>query len=252
MVSIVIMAGGLGKRMNSPLPKVLHKVGNLPMIVHVIKTSLELNVNNIFIIIGKFKDIIQEEVSKYFSFEELNKISYIIQEEACGTGHAIQCAYSSLKNINENILILSGDTPLITKNSLMNMINSNNSNSKCILMVKETENPFGLGRVILENNSFSKIIEEKDADETQKKIKLINCGIYMIHSKLICNYIFDLQNNNNQKEFYLTDLIGIIKKNYYDVDLFQLQLDRDIELTGVNNVEELEKLNNLYNLLHSF
>lgn len=245
MVSIIIMAGGLGKRMNSTLPKVLHKVGDYPMLVHVIKTSLSVNANKIIVIVGKFKNVIQEEVSKYFNISELEKISYVIQAEALGTGHAIQCASEEIKQFDENIIILSGDTPLISKESLQSMMNTSKS-SKCILMVRSTDNNKGLGRVILNNGLFEKIIEEKDASTEQKKVKLINCGIYMIHSELINKFIFNLKNNNNQKEFYLTDLIGIIRDNNYSVNLFELSNENTHELIGVNNAQELEELNILY------
>jgi len=245
MVSIVIMAGGLGKRMNSDLPKVLHKVGNYPMLVHVIKTSLDMNVNKIIIIVGKFKNLIKEEVSKYFTYEELNKIIYIIQSEANGTGHAIQCANEEIKNLNENIIILSGDTPLISKLSLLEMIEKSD-NSKCVLMVRNTNNNKGLGRILLKNDTFNKIVEEKDASDDEKKITLVNCGIYMIHSSLINEYIFNLNNNNNQKEYYLTDLISIIKNNNFDVTLFELSNEKTFELIGVNNLDELRQLNEIY------
>lgn len=245
MVSIVIMAGGLGKRMNSELPKVLHKVGSYPMLVHVIKTSLEMKANKIVVIVGKFKNIIEEEVSKYFSNNELQRISYVIQPEALGTGHAIQCANDNIKNLNDNIIILSGDTPLISKKSLEKMIEKSNL-YKCILMVRNTENNKGLGRVLLNNGVFEKIIEEKDANEEEKKITLVNCGIYMIHTELIYKYIFDLANNNNQKEYYLTDLIGIIKNNNHNVSLHELATENTHELMGVNNPKELEEINNIY------
>ncbi len=244
MVSVIIMAGGLGKRMNSDLPKVLHKVGEIPMLVHLIKTSLKLNANNIFVIVGKFKDIIEKTVNNYFNIQELSKINYIIQTDAHGTGHAIQCSYDLIKDLNENIIILSGDTPLISVESLINMLNLSD-NSDCILMVRKTNNPKGLGRIILDNNKFSKIVEEKDASSEEKIINLVNCGIYMIYSKLITENIFKLNNNNNQKEYYLTDLIGIIK-NQKDVKIYQLPLGKEYELFGVNNTEELEIINKIY------
>lgn len=244
MVSVIIMAGGLGKRMNSDLPKVLHKVGEIPMLVHLIKTSLKLNANNIFIIVGKFKDIIQKTVNNYFNFEELQKINYIIQSEALGTGHAIQCSYDLIKNLDENIIILSGDTPLISVESLKNMLNLS-TNLSCVIMVRETNNPYGLGRIILDDNKFSKIVEEKDATSEEKSVKLVNCGIYMIYSKLISENIFKLTNNNNQKEYYLTDLISILK-NQTDIKLYKLPLEKEYELLGVNNTEELENINKVY------
>ena len=148
-------------------------------------------------------------------------------------------------DLNENIIILSGDTPLISKESLELMTNINKS-SKCTLMVRKTENNKGLGRIVLKNNSFEKIVEEKDANDEHKQIQLVNCGIYLIHSDLINKYIFTLNNNNNQKEYYLTDLIGIIKSNNYSVNLFELPNEKAYELIGVNNSQELEELNILY------
>ena len=112
-INIIIMAGGLGKRMNSSLPKVLHLINNKPMIVNIIETVLMLNLNQIFIIVGKFKDIIQTTIEKYIVSD---LIEYVIQEEPLGTGHAIQCCYNNLLlNHNLKTLILSGDVPLIKK-----------------------------------------------------------------------------------------------------------------------------------------
>ncbi len=244
-VSVVIMAGGLGKRMNSDIPKVLHKVGEYPMLVHIIKTSLSIKCNNIYIIVGKYKDLIQGEVNKYFNTDELNKITYVIQPNAQGTGHAIQCASEFIESSDENIIILSGDTPLISKDSLDKMVSLYNS-SKCILTVRTTQNNTGLGRIILNNNIFEKIVEEKDASLEEKKIELVNCGIYMIKANLIKKHIFELNNNNNQKEYYLTDLIRIIKNNGYDINLFKFPQEKEYELLGVNNPEELEYLNEIY------
>lgn len=243
--SVVIMAGGLGKRMNSDIPKVLHKIGEYPMLVHIIKTSLSINSNNIYVVVGKYKDLIQEEIKKYFNDNELLKITYVIQPEAKGTGHAIQCVADYITSLDENIIILSGDTPLISKESLENMISLYNSND-CVLTVRKTKHNIGLGRIILNNNMFEKIVEEKDANLDEKKIELVNCGIYMIKAQLIKKYIFELNNNNNQKEYYLTDLIVIIKNNNYKIDLFKFPEEREYELIGVNNSDELKYLNNIY------
>lgn len=244
MVSVIIMAGGLGKRMNSDLPKVLHKVGDIPMLVHLIKTSLKLKANNIFIIVGKFKEIIQTTVNQYFENKEILKINYVIQSEALGTGHAIQCTHENIKELNENIIILSGDTPLISQESLENIVKMSDE-SECVIMVRETDNPKGLGRIITNQNLFVKIVEEKDATNEEKLINLVNCGIYMINSKLITNNIFKINNDNNQKEYYLTDLIGLLK-NQTNIKFYNLPKDREFELMGVNNPEELVLLNKMY------
>lgn len=246
--SVIIMAGGLGKRMNSSLPKVLHMVGKYPMIVHVIKTAVSLNVNHIYIIVGKHHDSIKNTVINYFTSHELSRLHYILQEEPLGTGHAIQCAYQYIQTTNDNILILSGDTPLISKDSLSGMLQHPNKDT-CVIMTKYTDYTKGLGRIILQNDTFLKIVEEKDASDEEKKVNLVNCGIYMISAELIKQYIFTLQNTNTQKEYYLTDLIGIIKEHRHAVGLYTLPKENHYELSGVNTSDELHALNQLVNTM---
>lgn len=241
--SIIIMAGGLGKRMNSDLPKILHKVNNLPMIVRVINQSLLLNPNNIYIVVGKYKNIIQETINNYII--DTQKIKYILQEQALGTGHCIMCCIDELKkNENEQILILSGDVPLITYNTLKEFINNNSIFS---LMVQNKENPYGYGRIVLENNKFDKIVEEKDCNMEEKKINLVNSGIYYMNSRHIINNIDNLTNNNSQKEYYLTDLIKLIKDNENIIpNIYIINKEREHEVMGINNKEELDYVNSNY------
>ena len=153
-INIIIMAGGLGKRMNSNIPKVLHIINNKPMIVNIIETVLQLNLNKIFIIVGKYKNIIQETISNYINS---NNIEYIFQEYPLGTGNAIQCCYNKLLfNHNYKTLILSGDVPLIKLNTLKKMINLNKD---CLILTSDIDNPHGYGRIIRKENKFVKIQE---------------------------------------------------------------------------------------------
>ena len=231
------MAGGLGKRMNSSLPKVLHIINNKPMIVNIIDTVSMLNLNKIFIIVGKFKDIIQNTIEKYI-INDL--IEYVIQQEPLGTGHAIQCCYNKLLlNHKFKTLILSGDVPLIKKNTLESMILFN---SDCLLLTTEFENPYGYGRIIRENNQFSKIQEEKDCSEDEKQICEINAGIYLIQTGYIIGNIINITNNNNQKEYYLTDLFKLLKEKNANIDTLKINESENYQIKGVNTIEQLKEL----------
>ena len=229
----IIMAGGLGKRMNSTLPKVLHKINGLPMLVKIINQVKQINEhNNIYIIVGKYKPIIKITLEEYGVYEGID-IEFILQEEALGTGHAIMCAKEYLSD--KPILILSGDIPLITSSTIQNMLN--NYNNVGTIMTTELDEPYGNGRIIRYDRYFS-IVEEKDADIKQKKIKEVNCGIYVFNSQLLKNNIIKLTNNNAQKEFYLTDIVKFIPCNIY-----KLPIQQQYELTNVNTKETLDKLN---------
>lgn len=184
---VLILAGGLGKRMNSDLPKVLHKLHNKTLIQSVIETanSLSPSPDKIGIVVGKYKDQIEKSINETVDKDIISKIEYIIQEEPKGTGHAVQCAADFISK-SEKVLILSGDVPLIKKETLEKLLNLEESN--CNLLVAETENPTGYGRIKkLENNSNNSnrlsIIEEKDCTEEEKQINIINGGIYCFNSK---------------------------------------------------------------------
>ena len=156
---IIIMAGGLGKRMNSTLPKVLHPIKGIPMICKIIEEANKLNPSKIFVIVGKYKKIIEETINN-------NNIEYIIQEEALGTGHALLCSRNKLLNFpNHNVLILSGDVPLITSETMINICTNPNS-----IVVTSLDDPKGYGRIIEDDsNRFQKIVEEKDCNDRDRK-----------------------------------------------------------------------------------
>lgn len=237
-LDVVIMAGGLGKRMNSSRPKVLHLLKEKPLIVHVLENALKLNPKKILIIVGKFKDIIKKELEKYF---EIDKFEFVNQELALGTGNAIQCAMPHLSK-NRKILILSGDVPLLKYETMEMLL----LDDEATIMVTKYENPKGYGRIIKdENEEFKKICEEGDCNEYEKKIKLVNAGVYCINSNILCDYLPQLKSNNNQNEYYLTDVFEQIKKNQ-KIKLIELSESKNNELLGVNTIEELEELEKLF------
>ena len=235
---ILILAGGLGKRMNSDLPKVLHKLNDKTLINCVIETANKLNPNKIGIIVGKYKEQIEESINETIEKCILSKIEYIIQDIPKGTGHAVQCASEFIKEYSR-ILVLSGDVPLITDYTLINMINSNN---KCTILVNELENPAGYGRIVFDNSNKIKIIEDKECTNEEKSIKEINSGIYCFDSDLLIEHLPKLKCNNAQGEYYLTDIVSF----YENVKV--VKSENNNEILGVNTSEQLQKLEQLIKL----
>ena len=223
---IIILSGGSGKRMNSDLPKVLHKLNGKPLLKHVIDVSKKLNPEGIGIIVGEHSKIIQSEIND-------SEIEYILQEYPKGTGHALQCAEEFIKRFDK-VLVLSGDVPLITEETLNKMINTE---SECTLLVNEMEDPTGYGRIIRNFGKESKvsIIEEKDCTLLEKEIKEVNSGIYCFKSEELLIHLHKLECNNAQSEYYLTDLI-----KYFYVQV--VKTENNLEIKGINTKEQLNKL----------
>jgi UDP-N-acetylglucosamine diphosphorylase/glucosamine-1-phosphate N-acetyltransferase len=235
---IVILAGGLGKRMNSEIPKVLHFIANKPMLLHVLEEARLLHPQRILLVVGKYKNIISDELHKYTTLDD---IEFVIQPEPLGTGHAMQCCKKELLDHNNaNVIILSGDVPLIQSSTLSTFLETCD---KVSITTTLLENPKGYGRIIEENTKFVKIIEEKDCNEDEKRITKVNCGIYAIDSNILCKYIDTLSNNNSQHEYYLTDIIQIIKENEgIHIDMYEICKEKQHEVMGVNTIEQLDEL----------
>ncbi len=233
---VLIMAGGLGKRMNSELPKVLHLLKEKPLILHVIETALKINPIKIGIIVGKYSKIIQETINKYL--KDISKIEYIIQPEALGTGHAIMCCKDFLSNYNySNITVLSGDVPLI-KSETLERLNTSLNKSCVAILINKLDNPNGYGRIIIDNKQFVKIVEEKDCNNEERKVDLVNSGIYSFKTETILNNISKITNNNKQNEYYLTDIFNFIDKKLIDL----VYLENKYEVMGVNTPDQLLSL----------
>ena len=156
--------------MNSDLPKVLHKIKGKPMILHILEKSIELNVNKIIIVVGKHYNVIKETIEKYIEKNILDtKINFVLQNSPLGTGDAIKCCKNILSKCPEyinKVCILSGDVPLIKKETISNML-FNFQNSK--ILIAKINNPYGYGRIIIRNNKIEKIVEEKDCTVEEKK-----------------------------------------------------------------------------------
>lgn len=236
---VLIMAGGMGKRMNSNLPKVLHLFKEKPLIVHVIESAIRIKPKKIGIIVGVYKSIIEKTISEYI--KDCSKIEYIIQEQPLGTGHAIMSCKDFLStNIENRVVVLSGDVPLIKSNTIKK-INDTLENVDACILVNKLENPYGYGRVVVEDNNFIKIVEEKDCNNMEKKLDIVNSGIYSFRCQSIITNIDKINNDNNQQEYYLTDIF-----NYIDNEKIKLlYLEDSHEVMGVNTPEQLLELENI-------
>ncbi len=200
-ISVVILSAGKGTRMKSNTPKVLHKISGKPMISHVIDASKKIS-DDITVVIYHQAERVREVIEK-----EYKDIKFHIQdvENFPGTGGALR----GITPKYNRTLILNGDMPLVTDNSLKNLIDGD---SDINISVIKLDNPSGYGRVVIENQEVKQIVEEKDCNPIQKEINSVNGGVYSIKSELLERYIPKLNNFNSQKEYYLTDIIEMAVK----------------------------------------
>lgn len=234
----VILAAGKGKRMKSNCPKVLHRICGKPLLYYVLKTAEKLKIKEKILVVG-YK---YEEVLKNIPAES---IKYVIQKNQLGTGHAVLQTESLLKDYAGNILILYGDVPFLTTATLKLLINKFlKENAACAVLTAEFQNPFGYGRIVRDKrNELVKIVEEKDADKETKKIKEINSGIYCFKAPLLFKALKKIKKNPLQKEYYLTDVISVLKKEGEKV--IAVKTENPGEVRGINNRWELQEMEEL-------
>lgn len=242
---IIVMAGGLGKRMNSQIPKVLHMLQGEPMICTLLKSAYAISPCAILVVVGKYKAIIQSEIEKYLNRNILELIQYVDQPDALGTGNAVHCCVPYLNQLaspSDRVLILSGDTPLISSKTMLDML-SGTTGVAMITKYNHGDTQFvDYGKIILENDHISKIIEKKDCNETELLINCVNCGIYCWNFEVLSECTKLITNTNAQCEYYLTDLIEIAKKKGFLTFPFELAHNLQYEITGVNTQEQLKEL----------
>ena len=235
-VSALILAGGLGTRMKSEKPKVLHEICGETLLKHVILNVEEANINDIGVVVGYKADMVKEMTGE--------KYSYYLQEEQLGTGHAVMMAKDFLKNKKGKILVLCGDAPLINKNVINDFINYTDENSLdlCVLTAI-LDDAKSYGRIVRKDDRLEKIVELKDANEEQANIKEVNSGTYIFDVEKLLKHLDELSTNNAQKEYYITDMIEIFKNNDYNVDAFAAKESSIVE--AANNRYDLSKCEEL-------
>ena len=242
-MNVVILAAGMGKRMQSALPKVLHPLAGKPLLQHVIDTARSLDPSKLCVIYGHGGAAVPSAVQAW-SGQGGVAIDTALQEPQLGTGHAVMQA---LPQIDENAptLVLYGDVPLTTAASLRRLVEAAGDDKLAILTVEQA-NPFGLGRIVRENGNIVRIVEEKDANEAERAIKEINSGIMVIPTRHLTSWLGSLKNNNAQGEYYLTDIVA--QAVAAGVPVVSAQPSAEWEVAGVNSKVQLAELERRHQL----
>ena len=229
----LILAAGQGKRIKSDLPKVLHKVCGKEMVNHVIDTLRKENIEDINVIIGKGADLVKENTKS-------RNISYSLQEEQLGTGHAVKCAIDFLKGKRGTVAIFNGDAPLITEETIEELFKTHKENgNSATILTSILNDASGYGRIIRKGNQVLKIVEHKDCNDEELKVKEINSGMYCFEIESLVECLGNLSNNNSQGEYYLTDVIGMLKEKNEKVGALVISYE---ETLGVNSRVQLAEV----------
>jgi UDP-N-acetylglucosamine diphosphorylase/glucosamine-1-phosphate N-acetyltransferase len=238
-VAVIILAAGKGTRMKTNMAKVLHKVAGKSMVVHVVECALKIARDNVHVVVGHQAEKVKDEVARYF------KIDFAVQKQLRGTGDAVKAALPRLNSGIKNVLVLCGDVPLIQEDTLRNLVEGHNENkSKVTVLATDIEDPKGYGRIILDkDNNLICIREEADANENEKKIKKINAGIYCFDKQLLTWAINEIKPDNNQSEYYLTDVVEIAKRK--NQKIVAVTMNDPGQVIGVNTLEDLDKAEHL-------
>ena len=234
-MSVVILAAGKGTRMYSDLPKVLHTLAGKPMVQHVIDAANNLGAQRVHLVYGHGGDLLKNTLSD-------SSLNWVLQAEQLGTGHAMQQAAPFFAD-DEDILMLYGDVPLISVESLQRLRDAKPQGGIGLLTVK-LDDPTGYGRIARENGKVVGIVEHKDATEEQRKIDEINTGILVANGADLKRWLAKLDNNNAQGEFYITDIIALAHHEGREITV--VHPDRLSEVEGVNNRLQLSRLERVY------
>lgn len=237
--AVIILAAGMGTRMKSNKAKVLHEVLGKPMVLYVVETAEKVAGNNIILVVGNQAEKVQEVVSKKIV------VQYALQPEQLGTGHAVSCALPYVPDSCDEVVILYGDVPLITDDTILHFISKHrNDNLDITLLAVEMEDPYGYGRIIMDKeNRLKRIVEEADAIKEERRIKIVNTGIYCVKKDVLSHSLSKIKPNNVQGEFYLTDIVEI---GYMENKKMGVYIaDDGKEFHGINSYSDLTEAENL-------
>lgn len=232
--SVIILAAGQGKRMQSSLPKVLHPLAGKPLLTHLIEKVRALNPLSFSVVVGHGAEAVQAH------YDEFSDIEWVLQAEQNGTGDAVRQALPHLPKQNHPVLILSGDAPLVAVETLQ-QLEALSSTCPLTLLTTRLQNPMGMGRIIRGPDlSVEEIVEEKDATAEQKLIHEINAGIYMVWRDLLADFLPVMSSNNQQNEFYLTDIVNFAVQRQQKIHAIEVL--EAWQVMGVNTRAQLAQL----------
>ncbi len=230
---VIVLAAGEGKRMKSDIPKVMHPLCGKPMINILLQQLNTLNFDDIYTVVGHKREILINHLKQTFP-----DMKFVHQIEQRGSGDAVMACKDAFKKFDGNILIIAGDMPLIKGETLKEFTDAfNEQNLDIAVLSAFLDNPYGYGRVVRDGGDFTKIVEERDAADTQKSIKEVNSGIYCVRAEHLFRLLDKIDNFNAQGEFYLTDIIQIGKSEGLKVQA--LSFGESDQFFGINNREQL-------------
>lgn len=233
-LAVVILAAGKGTRMQSDSAKVLHPLAGRPLLIHVLDTVATLNPQRVLTVVG-------------YQAEEVQKacvgrpVEFVEQTEQLGTGHAVMQAEAALQDFSGDVLILCGDMPLIQPSTLQALIRKHqDTGAGCTLLSLKTKEKKDFGRVVRgSEGSVERIVEALDASEQEKTIDEYNAGVYCFNKGILFKALDSVDSSNAQREYYLTDTVGILSRNGHPVVCHSTQ-DAD-EIFGINSSEDLKR-----------
>jgi len=235
-IKTIILAAGKGTRMRSELPKILHEIANRPLLQHVYDTAKQLENNTIKIVVGHGAEQVTDALKNLDA-------DWVEQKQQLGTGHAVQQVSDQIAD-SDNVLILYGDVPLLKLATAKLLINNVNDQSLALLTVNLAD-PAGYGRIVRNAaGQVTKIVEEKDATVSEKRINEVNTGIMAVQGKQLKQWLSRLNNSNAQGEYYLTDVIEMAVAD--QINIVTSQPETEDEVLGVNNRIQLSHLERVY------
>jgi bifunctional UDP-N-acetylglucosamine pyrophosphorylase/glucosamine-1-phosphate N-acetyltransferase len=231
-LGVILLAAGQGTRMKSDIPKVLHPVGGKALFLHALETALRLDPSIVAIVVGHGASAVRQAHSSI-------EAKWVTQERQLGTGHAVLCAKEAFKDFAGEVLILSGDVPLIREQTLRAMLARHHSRRAALtLLTAELEEPKGYGRILRDGAGvIAGIVEEKDATSAQREIGEVNAGIYIASAPFLFAALSEVQNNNQQGEYYLPDVVAVGLARGQTIETVTAEDPR--EMLGINSREEL-------------
>lgn len=234
-LEVIILAAGKGTRMKSDLPKVLHRVAGIPMLEHVVKTAQLLDPNKIHVVVGHGSELVEKALSDY-------PINWVLQKEQKGTGHAVLQVVPQL-NAESVVLVMYGDVPLIERQTLQDLIDK--AQDAPALLTALLENSHGYGRILRdEAGVLLAVVEEKDANETQRTIREVNTGVLAAPASNLGEYLPLVKNENSQGEYYLPDILSLAATA--GKTILSALATSELEILGVNDRVQLNQVEREY------
>ena len=231
MNHVIILAAGKGTRMHMNTPKCAIEILGKPMISYLLDTIEKINIDDVITVVGYNSQILTKIISK--------RSLIVKQKKQLGTADAVMAASSKVEEDNGYSIIINGDTPLINENILNDLINTHKKDKNDLTLTTITlDNPFGYGRIVRKGNNIVKIKEEKDATKKEKEIKEVNAGLYIVNNNLLFKALKKVDNNNAKNEYYLTDIVSILKNK----KIGAYKSNEIYRLTGINDLYHLHEV----------